>query len=547
MSSLKTREIWRVTNINLGLEDSLADLRARACEAAGIAGEALLGIRVVRRSLDARRVAGGGRKFRYMIHADLTVDQGYTSEVFEGAKRSGRVRPCPPPEFLAVPESEVARPGRRVAVIGAGPAGLFAAMVLARSGCSVDLIERGESLRDRGRSLAKFFNSRVPDLESNLLFGEGGAGTYSDGKLYTRGDHPLAHPVLEAFVEAGAPEEIVFDARAHIGTDRLHRILPKLRADLEALGVRFHWSTRFEGFTYSKSGVARKVRSLRTSAGEIPCDAAVLALGHSARDTWTALLEEGVSIEARASQLGVRIEHPQRMIDNGRYGAGPTAESLGHAYYALVCKNDKGAAGGYSFCMCPGGQIVASVNSLGHLCTNGMSNSLHSSGWANAAIVTPVGPREFGEGPFAGVDFQRNLEASFFEAGGGNYGAPAQRASDFLAGRASSGELRTSYKFGVVPGRIDQLLPDGIRDALARAIRAFERQLPGFAGDEGILVGVETRCSAPLRIPRDRERFNATGIDNLYPVGEGAGYAGGILSAAVDGARAAQALLRQSS
>lgn len=533
-----------MTNLSLGLEDSLAELRAQACERAGIDPEALRGLRVARRSLDARRTSGGGRRFRYVIHADLTVDAGYTGVVFENAKRAGLIRACPPPESLTVPEGEVLRPGRRVAVIGSGPAGLFAAMVLARSGCSVDLVERGGSLRERARSLAKFFNSRVPDFESNLLFGEGGAGTYSDGKLYTRVDHPLAAPILSAFVEAGAPADIVFDARAHIGTDRLHRILPIMREGLERLGVRFHWNTRFEGFEFDEVAGVRRVRALRTARGEIPCDAAVLAVGHSARDTWSVLLDQGIEIEARASQLGVRIEHPQDLINLGRYGEGSIARDLGHSYYGLVCRADKQGPGGYSFCMCPGGQIVASVNSAGHLCTNGMSNSLHSSGWANAAIVTAVGPREFGNEPFAGVDYQRDLEARFFEAGGGDYGAPAQRASDFIAGRTSPSGMRTSYKFGVVPARIDELLPEGIRDALRKALLAFERQIPGFAGEEGILVGVETRCSAPLRMTRDPERFCATGIDNLYPVGEGAGYAGGILSAAIDGARAAQAMLR---
>lgn len=535
---------YRVTNLTLGLDEPEERLRERACEAAGIEPDQLRELRISRKSLDARRAAGGGRRFRFVIHVDLVVERVPASAVFEQALRTGRIRPLPPVQSLVLARSEIAQLPARVAVVGSGPAGLFAALVLAESGCRVDLIERGGPIRDRGRALARFFNTRVPDPENNLLFGEGGAGTYSDGKLYTRGDHPLSLPILETFVACGAPREIVYDSRAHIGTDRLHAVLPALRKRLLDAGVEIHWHTRFEGFGFRNQAGIRRVASLKTRNGDIPCEAAILALGHSARDTWGQLQRQGIEIEARASQLGVRIEHPQSLIDSGRYGDGPEAAKLGASYYGLVCRGAGAVAGGYSFCMCPGGQIVASVNSPGLLCTNGMSNSRHSSPWANAAIVTAVGPREFGPGAFAGVDYQRELEARFFERGGGDYGAPAQRASDFVAGRETRSLGATSYKFGVVPGRIDQLLPEVVRDALRRALTAFDRQIPGFAGDEGILVGVETRCSAPLRTPRDPDTFRARGIANLYPVGEGAGYAGGILSAAIDGARAAQALLR---
>jgi uncharacterized FAD-dependent dehydrogenase len=531
---------FRVTNLTLGLEEAEALLRERACEAAGIDSQCLRSFRIARKSLDARRTAGGGRRFRFVIHADLVLDPAPRGEVFERALRSGRIKPLPPPQELALPRGELAVLPERVAVVGSGPAGLFAALVLAESGCRVDLLERGGPVLNRGRALAGFLNRRVPDPENNLLFGEGGAGTYSDGKLYTRVEHPLSLPILETLVRCGAPQEIVYDSRAHIGTDRLHAVLPALRERLIDAGVEFHWHTRFEGFGFR----AGRVCHLKTNNGDIPCDAVMLAVGHSARDTWSRLLEQGIEIEARATQLGVRIEHPQSLIDGGRYGDGPEAAALGPSYYGLVCRSKAGVAGGYSFCMCPGGQIVASVNTPGLLCTNGMSNSRHSSPFANAAIVTAVGPAEFGAGVFAGVDYQRELEAKFFDHGGGDYSAPAQRASDFLAGRASSSLGATSYKFGVVPGRIDELLPEVIRDALRRALREFDRQIPGFAGDLGIMVGVETRCSAPLRIPRDPDTFRARGVANLYPVGEGAGYAGGILSAAIDGARAAQALLR---
>jgi uncharacterized FAD-dependent dehydrogenase len=275
---------------------------------------------------------------------------------------------------------------------------------------------------------------------------------------------------------------------------------------------------------------------VRTTQGEIGCDAVVLATGHSARDTWAALRADGVLFDAKPFQFGVRVEHPQELITQGRYGT----DALGPASYNLISR----AAPAHSFCMCPGGRIVASVNEPGYLCTNGMSNSRHSSGFANAAIVTTVLPEKSGLGPFDGVDFQRTAEKVFFEAGGSDYTAPAQRVSDFLAGRASKGPMRTSYVLGNVPARIDELLPGFVRVAVSRALEDFDKKIAGFAGDSGILVGVETRSSGPVRIRRDEETRQAVGLDNLYPVGEGAGYAGGIMSAALDGAHAAQSLLR---
>jgi uncharacterized FAD-dependent dehydrogenase len=378
----------------------------------------------------------------------------------------------------------------------------------------------------------KFHRTRVPDPETNLLFGEGGAGTYSDGKLYTRVDHELEVPILDELVACGAPPEILFDARAHIGTDRLHRLLPRLRARLEEAGVTLAWETRLEGLVTDES----RVRAVRTTRGEIGCDAVVLATGHSARDTWRALAADGVRIEAKPFQFGVRIEHAQDRITEQRYGT----DRLGPASYNLVCRR----VGVHSFCMCPGGRIVASVNEAGTLCTNGMSNARHSSGFANAALVVTVGPDEFGPGAFAGVEYQRKFEEAFFAAGGRDYSAPVQTASDFLAGRDSTGAFRTSYVLGTRPGRIDRLLPDRVRASLAVALEAFDAELPGFAGDSALLVGVETRSSGPIRMVRDPDSRAALGLSNLYPVGEGAGYAGGIMSAALDGARSAQSLLR---
>ena len=509
-------------------------LRDRAAAAAGIDPERVRGVRIARRSVDARR-HGRTRRLRFIVHADLVVDDTHRGRMFDAAVRAGKVVEAPPAGSLRVAGQ---RAVRRVVVVGAGPAGLYSALVLGLNGVAVDLIDRGAELRQRAKDVARFHRTRVPNAESNLLFGEGGAGTYSDGKLYTRVDDPLEVPCLEELVACGAPREILYDSRAHIGTDRLHRILPVLRGRMQSTGVRFHWNTRLDGLV-SESESPRRVRSVRTSAGEIPCDAIFVALGHSARDSLRMLHRDGVRVAAKPFQLGVRIEHPQELIDRGRYGEGPEAELLGPAYYNLVCKAGEGVPASHSFCMCPGGTIVASTNVPGLLCTNGMSNSRHSSPWANAALVTTFGPDEYGPGPFAGVDFQEGLERRFFEAGGGDYTAPAQCATDFLSGQRTEKPRHTSYVFGTCPGRIDAMLPSVARDAIARALLKYERQIPGFSSAAGVLVGLESRSSGPIRLPRNGDTLVAEGFDNLYPLGEGAGYAGGIMSSAVDGARSA--------
>ena len=528
-------QTWRLLDLKVGVSAPESEVHRLAREKAGIDEEALRGLRLARRSVDARR-SGGRRRLTFNLHVDLTVDGDYHSETFEAAKRSGKLVEVPHAESFLL-EDRPQGPARAV-VVGAGPAGLYAAWVLALNGVAVDVIDRGASLDRRGTDVVAFHRSRRPNPESNLLFGEGGAGTYSDGKLYTRVDDPLEVACLDFLVSCGARDDILFDSRAHIGTDRLHRILPVLRGKMVELGVRFHWSTRMDSLALDRDG--NRVVGVVTPDGELPCDAAFIAPGHSARDTIHALYAQGVRVEAKPFQLGVRIEHPQELIDRGRYGTSPEARTLGPAYYNLVCKAGEGQPGSHSFCMCPGGKIVACVNESGLLCTNGMSNSMHSSPWANAAIVATFGPREFGNGPFDGVAFQRDAEAAFFAAGGSDYTAPAQQADDFLAGRATRNPRRSSYTFGTCPGRIDQLLPPLAREAIARGLRRFDGQIRGFAGPEGLLVGLESRSSGPVRLPRDRESYRAEGFANLYPIGEGAGFAGGIMSAAIDGARAAK-------
>ena len=545
---------WRLFQIEQGIRESDRSLRSRACREIGVDEAELRGFRIARRSVDARRKRLG---LRFSCHVDLILAEGFRSSSLDRAERAGRVRRAPVDQQLTL--DRIAVPdGSRVVVVGSGPAGLFSALTLALNGMQVTLVDRGSSLERRGTRLVAFHRNRVVDPETNLLFGEGGAGTYSDGKVYTRVDDPLEVPCLQVLVDAGAPGDILFDSRAHIGTDRLHRVLPRLRTRMESLGVSFAWETRMESLVFetketrgtreTTAGSERRVRGIRTTQGEIEADAVFLALGHSARDSWTALHAQGVRFEAKPFQFGVRIEHPQELITRGQYGSGPDVAALGPASYAMVCKASGGSPSAHSFCMCPGGRIVASVNEAGSVCTNGMSNSSHSSPWANAALVTTFGPDDyaaFGEGPFAGVAFQRHFEQLCFARGGSDYTAPAQRVPDFLASRDSSAAMRTSYTFGVRPGRLDQLLPERAVEALRRAIRHFDRRIPGFGSEEGILVGVEARSSGPVRSPREATSRRAEGFANLYPIGEGAGYAGGIMSAALDGARSAHAFLRQ--
>lgn len=535
--SKPTLKHLRVGPLELALDAPESDIRPRVAKRLGIGEDDLLSFRLSKKSLDARgRRRGKPPVFKIQVEFDL--EASFSSPKLARLERSGKLHEVDFPVTLDVERSSASRSIEHAVVVGAGPAGLFAALVLARNGVRVTVLDRGAAVEDRGRDLADFHRTRVPNPESNLLFGEGGAGTYSDGKIYTRVDDALELPILEELVACGAPAEIVYDGLAHIGTDRLHKILPALRKRMEAHGVEFLFRTRMDSLDIQDAG-ERKVVALQTSGGELRCDVCFLAPGHSARDTWAMLAELGVEFEAKPFQLGLRVEHPQELIDSARWGKDPLLRGLGAASYQLVSKAKQHEYGAHTFCMCPGGKIVASVNEAGLLCTNGMSNSTHSSRFANSGVVATFGPSDFGEGAFAGVDFQRELEVRFFEAGGSDYTSPAQTVKDFLRGESTGKLGATSYNFGLRPARVDSLLPEKGRAALVRGLVDFDSMLPGFAGPEGILCGVESRSAGPVRMPRGRETRVANGFSNLFPVGEGAGFAGGIMSAALDGARSA--------
>jgi hypothetical protein len=430
----------------------------------------------------------------------------------------------------------------RPIVVGAGPAGLFAALAMAESGARPILIERGGPVEDRHHDVRKFWRHSELDPESNVVFGEGGAGAFSDGKIYTRRRDGDLGWIFQRFVDFGASPEILAEGWAHLGTDRIRAILPVMRQRLQELGTEVHFHTTVSELIVQDD----RCRGVRTTDGrEFSGDVVMVATGHSARDVWEMLQAAGVQMEQRPIHIGARIEHPQKLIDQVRYGA-PRGE-LPPASYRLT-SNPRPRAGrpvarrAHTFCMCPGGTIVGATNHPGRVVVNGMSYSKRQAWWANSAVVTEVFPSDYdGEDPLAGTRYQDEIERRAFDVGGGDFRAPAQRVVDLLSGRPSTELPRTSYPLGVTPADMREVLPAPVLEGMVAAIRHFHRKLPGFAGPDAILIAPETRTTAPVRVLRG-EDLEALGLPGLLPVGEGAGYAGGIISAALDGLRAAQSV-----
>ncbi|MBP9712648.1 MAG: NAD(P)/FAD-dependent oxidoreductase [Sterolibacterium sp.] len=540
----------RLTEIKLPIEQADAPdalLRAAILQRLDIAADALVGYTIFRRGYDARKSS--------MIFMVYSLDVTLAPELDEAALlrrlKHPQVTATPDMRYRFVAQAPVGLTERPL-VIGMGPCGLFAGLLLAQMGFRPIILERGKAVRERTQDTWGLWRKRVLNPESNVQFGEGGAGTFSDGKLYSQIKDPQHHgrKVLEEFIKAGAPEEILYVSKPHIGTFKLVSMLERMRAEIEALGGEICFQSRVDDLLVdvgAAGSVERQLQGVRLQDGRVLATRhLVLAVGHSARDTFAMLHDRGVFMEAKPFSIGVRIEHPQSLIDRARFGKYAGHPLLGAADYKLVhhCADGRSA---YSFCMCPGGTVVAATSEEGHVVTNGMSQYSRNERNANSALVVNVNPEDFPgdarQNPLAGIAFQQHWEREAFRAGGSDYAAPAQRVGDFLAGRASTalGEVQPSYTPGVHPTDLASCLPDYVVAALREALPAFNRQIRGFALEDAVMTGVETRTSSPLRIQRGHD-FNSINTHGLYPAGEGAGYAGGIFSAAIDGIKVAEAV-----
>ena len=544
----------RITELKLPLDHVEAALPAAILARLAIKAEDLLGFTVFRRGYDSRKKAD----IQLVYTLDVELPKALEAALLKRFRKDVHITPTPDTsyKYVAAPGSFAAGTPRPI-VIGFGPCGILAALILAQMGLKPIILERGKVVRERTKDTWGFWRRRELNTESNVQFGEGGAGTFSDGKLWTQVKDPkhYGRKVLEEFVKAGAPEEILYVSKPHIGTFRLVKMVEHIRATIESLGGEFRFQHKVVDLVLEEQPNAadpartRRIRGVVLDNGEtLTADQVILAIGHSARDTFKMLHERGVYIEPKPFSIGFRIEHPQGLIDRARFGPNAGNAILGAADYKLVHHASNGRAV-YSFCMCPGGTVVAATSEEGRVVTNGMSQYSRNERNANAGIVVGIEPADFPadmQNPLGGIDFQRHWESRAYELGGGNYNAPGQLVGDFVAGRASTafGSVEPSFKPGVHLTDLATALPDYAVVAMREALPAFDKTIPGFFMLDAVLTAVETRTSSPIRIKRRDDDLQSLNVAGLYPAGEGAGYAGGIMSAGIDGIRVAEAAAR---
>ena len=537
----------RLTNVKLPLNHQPEELKLAILSILEISAEQLVDFSVFKRGYDARK------KSNIILMYTLDVETTVNEELLITHSKNQNIKTSPDTSYKFVgqaPENLSERP----VVIGMGPCGLFAGLLLAQMGFKPIILERGKDVRQRTKDTFGFWRKKILNTESNVQFGEGGAGTFSDGKLYSQVKDPkhYSRKVLHEFVDAGAPAEILFVSKPHIGTFKLVTMVEQMRAEIHRLGGEVRFDQRVDDIHFESANDGTdnmQVIGLTLATGEVISTKHIaLAIGHSARDTFAMLHKKGVFIKAKPFSVGFRIEHEQSVIDDARFGENAGNPILGAADYKLVhhCKNGRSV---YSFCMCPGGTVVAAASEEGRLVTNGMSQYSRHERNANSAIVVGISPEDYDENGskdnvLAGIEFQRRLEETAFKLGGENYDAPVQLVGDFLAGRKSGehGSVSPSYKPGVKYCDLSETLPAYAIEAIREALPAFERKIKGFSMADATLTAVETRTSSPINITRDKESFESVNTKGLYPAGEGAGYAGGILSAGIDGIKVAEAM-----